>query len=149
MTGPRPGRTPYPGRISVGSGPGHTGWGEVPVGHEAHPAPGRRRGLGLAVAIPLLAVHAMIVMGTLMMLGFAAMGLDPCGYRACGDPRWADLALTIVVVSAVALPVADLTVVILQWARRRAAWPVPLAFCALHLIVGAVCFALMLASGPQ
>lgn len=148
MTRPQPGHSPYPG-MSADSGPGYISGGATSVGRQADRVSGRRRGLDLAVTIPLLAVHAMIVMGTLMMLGFAAMGLDPCGYRACGDPRWADIALTIVVVSAVALPVADLTVVILQWVRRRSAWPVPLAFCALHLIVGAVCFALMLASGPQ
>ena len=139
----------HPGYSPAVPGLSHDGWDATTFDRNAGAAPTRLRGLDLALAIPLLAVHAMIVMGTLMMVGFAAMGLDPCSYRACGDPRWADMGLSIVAISAAALPVADVILVIVQSARRRRAWPIPLVFCAVHLIVGAVCFALMLASGPQ
>lgn len=141
--------SPHPGYSPAVPGSSRDSWGATAFDHQGGAAPRSHHGLDLAVGIALLAVHAMIVMGTLMMVGFAAMGLDPCSYRACGDRRWADIGLSIVTIAAAALPVADVILVIVQSARRRQAWPVPLVFCVVHLIVGAVCFALMLASGPQ
>lgn len=133
-----------------GYGPPSQGpWEPTGFGNPDAPATGRGRGADLAVAIPLAAVHLLIAVVAVMVIGFAGMGLDPCSYRACGDPRWATIALTVVLIAAVALPVADLTFIIARSARRRPTWPIPLAFCAAHLVVGAVCFALMVAAGPQ
>jgi hypothetical protein len=79
----------------------HSRWGdrsrcrrllrEVPV-TTVIPAP-PRRSLDAAVAIPLLAVHVGLAVGAAMAVGFSVMGLDPCAYTACGDPRWVDIGV--------------------------------------------------------
>jgi hypothetical protein len=91
----------------------------------------------------------MVAMAATMVVGFAVMGLDPCGYRACGSPLWGNIGLSVVLIAALALPVADLVLILLRLVKRRPAWPVPLVFCLVHLVVGVVCLALMVASGPQ
>lgn len=127
----------------------HSGWGGPTAGTTAAPAGGRGRCVDAVVAIALWAAHAMVAMGATMVVGLAVMGLDPCGYRACGNPLWANIGLSAVVIAAWALPVADLMLILLRLVKNRPAWPVPLAFCAAHVAVGVMCFALMVASGPQ
>lgn len=127
----------------------HSGWDGPAAGNTAAPAGGQSRAIEVFVAIALLAVHGMVAMGATMVVGFAGMGLDPCGYRACGSPLWANLGLSAVLIAAVALPLADLVLIVARLVKNRPVWPVPLVFCAVHIGVGVVCFALMVASGPQ
>lgn len=138
-----------PGDVPAGPVMGPSGWGGPAAGNAAAPAGGQGRGLDAVVAIALLVAHVMVAMGATMVVGFAVMGLDPCGYRACGNPLWANIGLSAVLIAAVALPVADLVLIVSRLVKRRPAWPVPLVFCAVHFGVGVVCFALMVASGPQ
>lgn len=138
-----------PGDAPAGPGMSYSGWGGPVAGQLSAPPSSRGRAIGVFVAIALLAVHGMVAMGATMVVGFAGMGLDPCGYRACGSPLWANLGLSAVLIAAVALPVADLVLIVARLVKNRPVWPVPLVFCALHIGVGVVCFALMVASGPQ
>lgn len=108
-----------------------------------------RRGTDAAVAIPLLAVHITVALGATMVVGLSVMGLDPCAYRECGDPRWADVGVNTAMVSAVGLPVVDLAFIIVQLVRGRPAWPVPLVFCVVHVIVAVVCMSFMVQAGPR
>ncbi|WP_368859004.1 DUF6264 family protein [Mycolicibacterium neoaurum] len=140
MTGAGPGGPSYPA-MSYGS------WSTPPPTGTAHGP--RRNVVDVVVSIGLMGVHLLVAMATLMMIGFAAMGMDSCSYRACGDPIWADISLGIVLISAVSLPAADVVLTIVWLVRNRRSWPIPLAFCAAHLVLGAVCLALFLASGPQ
>lgn len=140
MTGAGPGGPSHP---AMNYGP----WTTPPAVMPAHNP--RRNIVDIVVSIGLMGAHLLVAMATLMMIGFAAMGLDSCSYRACGDPIWADISLGIVLISAVALPGADVVLTIVWLARNRRSWPIPLAFCAAHLVLGAVCFALLVAAGPQ
>ncbi len=140
MTGAGPGGPAYP---AMNYGP----WNTQPAMGAAH---GSLRTIAdVVVSIALMFAHALVAMATLMMIGFAAMGMDSCSYRACGDPIWADISLGIVLISAVALPGADVVLTIVWLARNRRSWPIPLAFFVAHLMLGAVCFALFVAAGPQ
>lgn len=142
MTGGRPGDGPA--SFAVGS----SGWGG-PAGDAAAPTARRGRGVDAVVAIALLAAHVMVAVGATMVVGLAVMGLDPCGHRACGNPLWASIGLSAVMIAAWALPVADLALILVRLVKNRRAWPVPLVFCAAHVVIGVACFALMVASGPQ
>lgn len=128
---------------------GHSGWGGPTAGNASAPAGERRRGSDVVVAIALLAVHVVVALGATMVVGLAVMGLDPCGYRACGNPLWANVGLSTVLIAAWALPVTDLVLIIARLVKSRPAWPIPLVLCVVHVAVGIVCFALMIASGPQ
>lgn len=75
------------------------------------------RALDAAVAFPLLVVHVIVAVGGAGAVMLSGSGLDPCSYRPCGDPRWADLALDTVLVTAVALPVIDLLLIVVQLVR--------------------------------
>lgn len=141
------GGSPSGGPSGLAMGP--TGWGAPTAGHAAAPAGGRTRGVDAVVAVALLAAHVMVAVGATMVVGFAVMGLDPCGHRACGNPLWASIGLSAVMIAAWALPVADLALILVRLVKNQPAWPVPLVFCAAHVVIGVVCFALMVASGPQ
>lgn len=138
-----------PGDVPAGPVMGHSGWGGPDTGNASAPAGRQGRGVDAVVAIALLAAHIMVAISATMVAGLAVMGLDPCGYRACGNPLWANIGLSAVLIAAWALPVADLVLIIARLVKNRPAWPIPLVFCAVHIGVGVVCFALMVASGPQ
>lgn len=142
MTGGRPGDGPA--SFAVGS----SVWGG-PAGDAAAPTARRGRGVDAVAAIALLAAHVMVAVVATMVVGVAVMGLDPCGHRACGNPLWASIGLSAAMIAAWALPVADLALILVRLVKNRPAWPVPLVFCAAHVVVGVVCFALMVASGPR
>ncbi|KRQ19703.1 MULTISPECIES: hypothetical protein [Mycobacteriaceae] len=111
--------------------------------------PPRHRGVDAAGAFLLLAVHIVLAIGTVMVVGFAGVGLDPCSYRPCGNPIWSTISLCMVLVSAAALPAVDFALIVVRLVKSRAAWAIPLVFSAAHIGVGAVSFTLMAASGPQ
>ncbi|CAJ1587578.1 hypothetical protein [[Mycobacterium] wendilense] len=106
------------------------------------------RALDAAVAFPLLVVHVIVAVGGAGAVMLSGSGLDPCSYRPCGDPRWADLALDTVLVTAVALPVIDLLLIVVQLVRGRPAWPVPVVLCIVQVVVAVVCLVLVAQSGP-
>lgn len=141
------GGVPSDGPSGLAIGP--AGWGGPTAGNVAAPTGVRGRGVDAVVAIALLAVHVVVALGATMVVGLAVMGLDPCAYRACGNPLWGNIGLSAVLIAAWALPVADLVLIIARLVKNRPAWPVPFVFCAVHIGVGVVCFALMVASGPQ
>lgn len=87
--------------------------------------------------------------GATMVVGLAVMGLDPCGYRVCGNPLWGNIGLSAAMITAWTLTVPDLALIPLRLVKSRSARRVPLVFCAAHVVVGVVCFAPMVASGPQ
>lgn len=141
------GGVPSDGPSGLAIGP--ASWGGPTAGNVAAPTARRGRGVDAVVAIALLAAHVMVAVGATMVVGVAVMGLDPCGHRACGNPLWASIGLSAAMIAAWALPVADLALILVRLVKNRPAWPVPLVFCAAHVVIGVVCFALMVASGPQ
>jgi hypothetical protein len=107
-----------------------------------------RRGRYAAVAIPLLAVHVVLAVGAVMAVGFSVMGLDPCSYTACGHPRWADIGVNTALAAGVALPVADLVLIIVRLMAGKPAWVIPVVLCIVQVVVAAICIAFVAEAGP-
>lgn len=109
---------------------------------------GHRRGLDVAATTALLGVHGALAFCTALWVGLSVMILDPCGYVACGDERWAAVGVRVAYVGALVLVLADLVLSLWRLVAAKRSWFIPVIFILAQLATAAVGFALVRAAGP-
>lgn len=106
------------------------------------------RSADIAATILLLLLHAALAFLGALGVGLSVMGLDPCGYVACGDERWATVGVAVAFVGGIVLVGADLVVCVRRLAGGRRAWFVAVLFTLGQVAVVAAGLGLVAAAGP-
>ncbi|MFE0747607.1 hypothetical protein [Gordonia sp. NPDC058843] len=93
------------------------------------------RSVDLSVSIMLWLIQAVLALIAFLTAILTAFVTDPCGYQACGNPVWVEVAVGTAIVTAVILLVTSVTLVVRKVRRRTPAWPAALWCCAIQLIM--------------